>query len=289
MLAAAAAAAQLRIGETRLLQVAFPALPPSLAFVDVNICTVTPIRHVPVSPVGTAPVARQPTDLARPAELVPAAGDADRVPQPEQVRQRQRIQVTASRSRPAGPRWSGPSRRSTDQLRIRVARLSDAGQPARRRTGCRWSTPARPADRSCGWPSRHLKTVLWCPPGGTGRTAYECLCTEIGLWAAGLRDPGGTVAPVTNLPGLPAGTRTVDVELPGFGTIRAVPVAGRGRRRPTLGPPAPVETGRGPTRSEDPPYGWPTADWPTDMPDTSELADYRAPGRAAASTLPAAR
>ena len=84
----------LRIGETRLLQIAFPALPPSLAFVDVNISTVAPIRHVPVSPVGTAPVARQPTDLARPGDVVPPVGDQIDFRNPSKSDQRQRIQVT---------------------------------------------------------------------------------------------------------------------------------------------------------------------------------------------------
>ena len=75
------------------------------------------------------------------------------------------------------------------------------------------------------------------------------------------------------LPELPRGTRTVDVDLPGVGTLRKVPVA-----RPTTPP-----KGAGPRAGRDrtvdllggdPPRGWPTADWPTDVPDPAQLAEY---------------
>ena len=61
--------ARLRIGETRLLQVAFPELPPALQFVDVIMANVHAVLPRPGEP-GRAwhRRATAPTDLARPAE-----------------------------------------------------------------------------------------------------------------------------------------------------------------------------------------------------------------------------
>ena len=84
----------LRVGETRLLQVAFPALPDSLDFVDVGWNTVAPFWHVPVSPLGTAPVAVRPTDLARPESVLsPDSAKLD-FANPSGSEQIQRIEVT---------------------------------------------------------------------------------------------------------------------------------------------------------------------------------------------------
>ena len=103
----------LRIGETRLMQIAYPELPATLAYVDVSLATLAPFVHVPVSPVGTAPVARQPTNLARSADRRAAATTADRVP----LRRRADAHGRASRSirssrPPAEQRCSGPCGRS---------------------------------------------------------------------------------------------------------------------------------------------------------------------------------
>ena len=37
----------------------------------------------------------------------------------------------------------------------------------------------------------------------------------------------------------------------------------------------PVTTGRWTYDVADPPYGWPTAEWPTDVPDPAQLAEYQ--------------
>jgi hypothetical protein len=86
-------AQDMRIGETRLLQITFPALPAATDFVDVSMATVIPIFHVPVSPIGTAPVAIKPTNLARPAEMPRPLTQAIDFRNPIQSRQLQRIQV----------------------------------------------------------------------------------------------------------------------------------------------------------------------------------------------------
>ena len=55
-----------------------------------------------------------------------------------------------------------------------------------------------------------------------------------------------------------------------------------------LGPPQRVETGQWTYSLENLPYGWPTSEWPTDTPDTSDLADYEN-AIEPLLTLPAAR
>ena len=84
---------QLRVGETRLLQITYPSLPVGTEFVDVSMATLTPFVHVPVSPVGTAPVANRPTDLAREAEAPKPLAQQIEFRNPIQSRQLQRIQV----------------------------------------------------------------------------------------------------------------------------------------------------------------------------------------------------
>ena len=172
-----------------------PPLPPSLAFVDVILANVTPFVHVPVTPVGTAPVARRPTDLARP----PASWS-------------RRSATTSTSPTPSSP-ISGSGSRSTrvlaapgratlewtltsldGQPRNRVARLPDCRWPARRRMGCRWSISAPPTGPCCASARRTGPCSGLAGRRRNNRTAYECLCTEIGLWAGGLRDPAVTSA-----------------------------------------------------------------------------------------------
>jgi hypothetical protein len=276
----------LRIGETRLLQTAFPPLLPSLAFVDVNIFTVAPIRHVPVSPVGTAPVARRPTDLARPGELVPAVGDNLDFSNPVKSDQRQRIQVTRVLVAPgrATLEWTLTSLDGQPRNRVLDYQTPVASTPPDGVQLVNFSPASGPVLRV----GKTHRSVLWSRTRRNNRTAYECQCTEIGLWAAGLQEPAVTVGLVTNFPALPAGVRTVDVEFPGFGIIRAVPMAEVEDAAANVGPPTPVETGQWTYTTEDPPYGWPTSEWPTDTPDTSELAAYESPVEPLL-TLPAAR
>ena len=68
------------------------------------------------------------------------------------------------------------------------------------------------------WPTLWVVTEIF------GQPAYECLCTELGLWSTGLRDAGGAAQLTGNYPALPPGTGEVDIVLPGFGSFRKVPV-----------------------------------------------------------------
>ena len=68
------AQATLHLGETRLLQVAYPALPASVRFVDVVAATLPPFNHLPVSPDGVR-ADGHPSGRSRPAAGARRAAD----------------------------------------------------------------------------------------------------------------------------------------------------------------------------------------------------------------------
>ena len=267
----------LRIGETRLLQVTFPSLPDATEFVDVSLATVPPFFHVPVSPIGTAPGASRPTDLARPADVPEPLDQHIEFHNPVRSRQVQRIQVTRV--------WSAPGRATLEWTLSSVTdqyshRLLEYGPPvaASRPDGvflANGSPASGPVLLVPGADGLERLTASWVATERNGVAMYECLCSELGLWSSGLRQAGRSVGLVTNYPELPPRTRSVDVDLPGFGTIRKVPVTAVDDAARKLGPPKRVETGLWTYSVEDPPVGWPTADWPTDTPDPTQLASYR--------------
>ena len=123
-------------------------------------------------------------------------------------------------------------------------------------------------------PGGDLKT-LWMSTRMYGQPAYDCLCSDLGIWARALSREGGSVQVVSVYPGLPAGTTSVDVTLPEAGTLRAVPVVVAPDGAARLGPAAPRVTSTWYYSLDDPPIGWATADWPTDVPDSTQLANYR--------------
>ena len=122
---------------------------------------------------------------------------------------------------------------------------------------------------------RERWSTLWVVTEIYRQPAYECLCTELGLWSSGLRDAGGAARLTGNYPELPAGTREVDIVLPGFGTFRKVPVVGAPDSAAAVLRTVAAETGQWSYLVEDPPRGWSTADWPTDLPDPAQLGEYR--------------
>lgn len=274
----------LRVGETRLLQVSFPSLPESLDSVDVSVATVAPFHHVPVSPVGTAPMAQQPTDLTRPGEIGPPGREKIDFPNPSRSKQFQRIQVNRVLAAPGRSTLEWTLTTLVDQDN----RVLDYGPPVESPPG---DLEVVGSSQASG-PVLRTKSArlpnLWSRTTIFNRAAYECQCTEIGLWASGLRNEGVSVRLVTNFAGLPAGTRTADIEFPGFGTFRGVKVEDAEDAATGVRPAEPAETGRWTYSLENLPSGWPTSEWPTDTPDTSDLADYQARVEPLL-TLPAAR
>ena len=262
----------LRIGSTRLLQTVFPALPESLTFVDVGLATVSPIRHVPVSAMGTAPTAVALTDLARPGEVGRAGLGRIDFANPIGSQQFQRIQVSRVLAAPGRSTLEWTVTSLDEQVRHRVLKYPApvSGDPPPDADLANFSPASGPVLRV--GPAR-LRN-LWVRTTVNNRAAYECQCSDLGVWASGLRHAGMAVNLVTNYPALPGRARTVDVEFPGFGTVRGVPVFPVEDAAEKAGAAERVETGRWTYSMEDLPYGWPTAEWPTDTPDTSELAEY---------------
>jgi hypothetical protein len=238
----------------------------------------TPFSHVPVSPLGTAPVADKPADLARSAELPEAFAQQIEFRNSSQSRQVQRIQVNRV--------WSAPGRATLEWTLSSVTdqysnRPLEYGPPvaAPRPAGVVFVVNESPASGpvllvAAADGAKRL-TATWVATERNGVAGYECLCTELGLWSSGVRTAGRSVGLVTNYPELPPRTHSVDVDLPGFGTFRKVPVTAVDDSARQLRPPQRVETGLWTYVIEDPPVGWPTTDWPTDTPDPTQLASYR--------------
>jgi hypothetical protein len=266
----------LRIGETRMLQATFPPLPAALDFIDVALINMTPFGHVPVTPVGQVPTAPHPTDLTRPPAVAPALGQRD-----FRYRQaRHRVQsITINRVVAASTRtsleWTITS--ITDQSTfILQPALSPIGGTLRDDIDVlNRDVVSGPELKPEGVPAAKAARVSWLTTAVAGRKAYECLCSSLGLWAGSLRRQGGKASVTSNYPPLPAGTRTVEVILPGVGTISGIPIVGAEDSAPRLGPPKAYAGETWIYSSNNPPRGWTTAEWPTSLPEEDQLKNYR--------------
>ena len=206
----------LRLGYTRLLQVAFPALPEGLQNVDVQLATVPPFWHIPVTPSGMLPLASYPTDLARPADPTPVIGST----RPFSYRsagQRYLIMVNAvyTSSSSTTIAWTILSMEPGRGLQAAsTPPFADAAPPHRAYNPISAGGPQIKigAGRSV-WRARLVTTKL------AGFGALECLCSDLRFGAAALRRTGQQMHVITNLPPLPAGTSRVDVVLPGLTTF----------------------------------------------------------------------
>lgn len=262
---------RLRIGETVLLQVAYPPLPDRLDSITVLLPNTRPVFGVPITPVGEAPIAAVPVVLTAPAEdFVPAArpvsfnldGRPRRTSSIQLIRILSGGGLTAmewtltSRNDQRGSesRGFGPPVSRATPTDVRVLDTRDASGPVLRPAAGR--TPA-------SWVSVDLY----------GQPGIQCLCTTIGLWAAGLWDKGGSVTVVTFYPALPRGTRRVDVELPGAQTLLGVPV--EIPAAPSPSPNLPVEAGTWTYDESDLPRATSVTDWPTRLPDPAQLGEYQ--------------
>jgi hypothetical protein len=270
---------ELRLGQTRLLQAVYPPLPAGLGFLDVYLANLAPVVHVPVTPVGQVPTTGERVDLTRPPDPAPPASRAVMFPYPAPQSSRvSSITIDRVIASPGGTAVEWTLRSLTDQSQYRLEPL---GPPisATRPAGLELTTgnPANgPTLRPAGGGARgRVLEARWMTTRATGRPAYECLCSDIGLWARALNGSGGAVHLVGLYPALPAGTRTVDVDLPGARAVR-VPVTAAPDAAKRLGP-AVNHTGRTWLYSDNvPPQGWPPDDWPSPLPDEWQLPDYRA-------------
>jgi hypothetical protein len=261
----------LRIDHTTLLQVAFPALPNDLATVDVQFATVPAFWQVPVTPAGMLPLASYPTELTRAAE--PTSVLASTRPftyRPTGQRYLVNINaVYASRSF-TSIAW-------TIQLLEPAHGLQSASSPPFADA----TPPARAYNRmSAGGPQIRLGSQLWRARLITtrlaGHGALECLCTDLRVGAAALRNPGAQLSVVTTLPPLPAEASRVDIVLPRLTTLRNVGVTRASDATFRSAGPAVRTTQFWTFWAGRPHPGWAPRDWPTPVPRQSQLRMYRA-------------
>jgi hypothetical protein len=267
----------LRIGETRLLQATFPPLPEALDFVDVDLINLAPFIGVPVTPIGHVPTAPHPSDLARPPAAVrqPLAQREFRYrEQPDRV---QSIAIDRVVAAPGRTSLEWTIRSVTDQsIFILEPALSPIGGMLPDNVDVLdRDVVSGPMIKPHGLPAAKPSRVSWMTTAVAGRKAYECFCSPLGLWAGSLRRDGGQASVASNYPALPAGTRTVDVILPGVATLPDIPVVDAEGSAPRLGPSKPHTGDTWIYYSGDPPRGWTTAQWPTPLPDPDQLRDYR--------------
>jgi hypothetical protein len=263
----------LRLGYTRLLQVTFPALPDGLTNVDVQLATVPPFWHVPVTPPGMLPLATYPTDLARPAEPTPVIGSTRPFSYPS-AGQRYLIMVNAvyTSSSFTTIAWTILSLEPGRGLQAASRPpFADAAPPHRAYNPISAGGPQIKvgAGRSA-WRARLVTTKL------ADHGALECLCSDLRFGATALRRTGQQMHVITNLPPLPAGTSRVDVVLPGLTTFTNLTV--------TLVPdstfrsagPAVRRTSFWTYQAEQPHPGWRSREWPTPLPRADHLRAFRA-------------
>jgi hypothetical protein len=271
----------LRIGETRMLQLAFPPLPAGVHHVDVSLPNTMPFWHVPVTAEGIVPLAKQSVDLARlPEAPVAASGELPFTESDEPLGRRRSITLLELQSGPSGTTltWRVASREDQPfpAFSFGSPPVSTAfGATAGLRTTHVASGPVLRIDRAAAAsPDLHAR---WLTSAEPAAGYLECLCSDFGLWASGLRAVGGRAAVATTYAPLPPGTRSADVVLSGLGTVRDVPVT-----PPTIDADrAVLGVGRiivstWTYSTASPPSGWLTSDWPTPVPAAKQLRDYAA-------------
>lgn len=263
---------QLRFGETRILQLAFPPLPAGLSRVDVALPNLAVVPGVPVTSEGRAPVARAPTDLTRPAVDGNAATGAKLFAVTDGSGDLQTVVVNRVVASPGltSVAWTLYSVDDQDARTTRAVPPVTSPLPA----GLHVATevPASGPRLRVEGRSGSALGAHWTTATFAGRPTYECLCSGLGLWSRGLRRGGGSARLSTVVGPLPPGTRTVDVLFPGLDAFTDVRVTWVGE--------APVDT-TAPGTDEtwtytptDPPRGWSTQDWPTPLPAPEQVGAY---------------
>ena len=205
-----------------------------------------PFVHLPVSPIGTVPVARQATDLARTPGRYPASSKPIRFRYPDEPARKQSIQIDRVIAAPGRTTVEWTLRSLSDQDTFRLqSNGGPVSSPPPGDVHVLNTSPANGPQLSLTTPrGRERWPTLWIATETYDQPAYECLCTELGLWSSGLRNAGGAAQLTGNYPEVPAGTRTVDIVLPGFGTFRRVPVVKAEDAAAAVLPPVAEPTGQ---------------------------------------------
>ena len=272
-----AAQSTLHLGETRLLQVAYPELPASLDHVDVFASTLPVFTRIPVSDEGWMPGPTGPTDLSRPPEpsqpLTAPQVFRTTAGSPERTATLRVDEIVAG-SGLTTVRWT--LRSVTEQPAFS---LIPVGPPlaAVVPEDLGVLTPSAPSGPLVAPPGRPPLPARWMTGSQDGRDYLECACSNFDVWALGLRYSGASAQLVTVYPALPRGVNRVDVILPGVGLLPRLPVTAAPDGATRVGP-----ANRGGDEQtwtyddNDPPSGWSTGSWPTPLPAPGQLHDYRA-------------
>lgn len=263
----------LRIGQTTLLQVAYPEIPEGLHTVDVDIATVPLFWHVPVTPTGMVPQATSPTELSRPAERSPVLASTAVFRYPRQQQQFLiHIDAVLASSTFTSLQWSLQSVTRGDGLEAAtLPPIADDSLEETKRYNAVAATGPRivPTNARSGPLRTRLMTTRLRDLGG-----LECLCSDLRLWATVMRSPRQTVSVVTNLPALPNGTTSVSVLLPGLPTLTRIPVTQAPDGTASSAGPLERRSKAWTYTASDPPAGWSPDQWPTPLPRSSQLKGY---------------
>ena len=266
----------LRLGETRMLQLAFPELPPDVKFLDVSLANVPTFWHVPVSPLGQAPFATRSTNLGRPADQIDPVSPPQSFSFPWRKGLLQSIEIRQIVASPTSTSLEWTINSHTDQSSVSmvaygppVAAIAPEGVLV-----ISQESASGPQIRASTGPRRALLKARWITAQVQGRDFYECLCTPIGIWASSLRRSGGSATVTTTFPPLPPNATKADVVLTGVATLRNLAVVRAPDAAARSGDSAKVPTRYWTYDVNAPPNGWSTWDWPTPTPDPVQLRSY---------------
>ena len=267
----------LRVGVTALLQIAFPELPARVRAVDVAIPTVPLFGQIPVTKVGTVPVATGPIELSRPAEAQAAATSTQmfRYGSDEQIFRLQVRRVVAGRTFTT-LEWAivsitgGNGVTSASQPPISAGTGVGDGPAAASGPVIQYGPDAVLTPGATPSGVKTLRPQL-ITRRQTSAEARVCLCSDLRGWTAALRRPDKVATVVTTFPALPAGTQQVRVAFPGLPPMDA-PVI----RAPTAGTSTAQTVGDLGTWSgrSRPSVGWDAGEWPTPVPSRRQLDRY---------------
>lgn len=261
----------LRIDYTTLLQVAFPPLPNDLATIDVQLATVPPFWQVPVTPAGMLPLASSATELTRRPETTSVRASTQAFTyRPARQHYLVMINNVYASSTFTSIAWTIQSLDAGGGLQSASSPpFADAAPPARAYNKISAGGPqVRLGSRLSR--SRLITTKL------AQRGALECLCTDLRIGAAAMRQVGAQMSVVTTLPNLPAGTTKVDIVLPGLTTLRDIAVTKAADATFRSAGPAVRATQFWTYRADQLHPGWAPRDWPTPVPRPYQLRMYQA-------------
>jgi len=259
----------LRLHQTILLQVVYPPLPEAIRTVDVDIATVPVFSAVPVTPEGQIPLPNAPTELTRPGDRpVPAAASAVF----SHGRSNQRFKIIID---------SVQAGRSFTSISWTITALDQGPGLETVRTApfAEEDPPLRPYNLTAASGPQLLLHLARSPSlqaqlMSTGQAGSECLCTDLRTWTTALRQAGGQVSVVTNLPAVPLGFSAVHVVLPGVGILRDVPLTRASDSSLRSAGPTAYEPRFWSFRPGRPHPGWTGEGWPTPVPDPDDMPDF---------------